>query len=120
MKTKILCLLAVALFATSCGVSTHMVGNSNVTETQVQLTQANFDVVKSVKGEAKASYVFGIGGLSKKALNANAVAEMNQNAGLEGSQVLINQTFENKICGLFPFFFTVKKVSHGQVIEFKK
>ncbi len=120
MKTKILSLLAVALFATSCGVSSHMVGNSNVTATQVQLTQANFDVVKSVEGEAKATYVLGIGGFSKKALSANAVAEMNKNAELEGSQVIINQTVDDKIYGVFPFFFTIKKTSHGQVIEFKK
>jgi hypothetical protein len=44
-------------------------------QTQVQLNKANFDVIKSIEGEATANYFLGIG-LSKENLIARAKKDM--------------------------------------------
>ena len=85
---------AVLLFA-SCGVTQDLTKNMNLNQTNVVLSQKNFHVVKNVEAETSATYVFGIGGMSQKALYNNAVAELTKKANLTGSQALINVTVKN-------------------------
>ncbi len=103
---------------TSCGISAHLTSNRNVTQTNVELAQKNYRVVGTVTGEAKAAYVFGIGGLSRRAIQGNAQAQMMKNANLSGSQAIINTTTEEKRRGLLPFYMKRVITSHGQIIEF--
>ena len=87
------------LFATGCGVSSYMTQNQNQNQTNVVLSDSNYKVVKTVEATVTNSYVFGIGGLSKKALMSNAVSELTKKANLTGSQALVNVTVQvqNKI-----------------------
>lgn len=110
--------LALGMMMTSCGVATYVTTNRNVTQSNVDLTQKNYRVVGIVQGEAEAKYVFGIGGLSKRAAQANATANMMKNAHLSGSQAIINTTIEEKILGCAPFYVKRRITSYGQVIEF--
>lgn len=57
-----------------CGASLPVTSNHNVHQTNVVLSQNNYDIVRHVEAEVSATYVFGIGGVSRKALKSNAVA----------------------------------------------
>ena len=82
------------------------------------LSKKNFKVIESVQGESEAIYIFGIGGLSKKALIAEAKANMLTNANIVGSsKAIINETVEI-IHSLFPFFRKYKVTVSGHVVEF--
>lgn len=122
MKKFILNLILVVsavLLLASCGVSQNMTSNTNLQQTNVVLSQNNYHVVKSVEAEVSSTYVFGIGGLSKRALHSNAVAELTKKANLTGSQALINVTVKSS--GKLIFFFGKTTFSaQGTVIEFDK
>ena len=110
---------AVVLLLASCGVSQNLTTNTNLNQTNVVLSQKNFHVVKTVEAEASATYVFGIGGLSKKALYTNAVAELTKKANLTGSQALVNVTVKNS--GKMIFFYNkITCHAEGTVVEFDK
>ncbi len=95
----LLCVLAIGFLATGCSTTAGYLGHS--IQTQVQLNQANFDIIKSVTGEAHASYFLGIGP-SKQDLFAQAKRDMISKAGLTGSQALVNITTDQKwSCFLF-------------------
>lgn len=61
-------------------------------QTQVRLQEKNFKVVGVVKGEWSATYVLGIGGLSKQSLMNSAISDMYEKANLTGSQTIVNIT----------------------------
>ena len=116
---KIIAIIALAagvLCAASCGMTNAT--SNNVNETKVVLSEANFNVVGQAYGEASATYIFGIGGLSKKALYANAIDEMTKNADLKGSQTLVNITTSTAIKN----FYVYNKITYtatATIIEFK-
>ena len=105
------------LFASGCGVSSYMTQNQNQNQTNVVLSDNNYKVVKTVEATITNSYVFGIGGLSKKALMSNAVSELTKKANLTGSQALVNVTVQvqNKIIRVWN---RKTVVAHGTVVEF--
>jgi len=110
--------IASAGLLTGCAVNGHLTANRNVMQTNVELSQKNFRVIGTVKGSASVTRVFGIGGLSPKAIRANAYAQMVENANLSGAQALTNVTTEIKNRGVPPFFWHSVVTTHGQVIEF--
>lgn len=101
-----------------CGQSFYPTQNHNLVTTNVNISEANFRVVGLVEGQAKASYVLGIGGLSGKALRSNAYADMVRNANLKGSQMIVNATIHQMHYGLPPFRWTQTVKYQGTVIEF--
>ena len=105
------------LFASGCGISSYMTQNQNQNQTNVVLSDNNYKVVKTVEATVENSYVFGIGGLSKKALMSNAVSELTKKANLTGSQALVNVTVQvqNKIILVWN---RKTVVAHGTVVEF--
>lgn len=109
--------VAAVLLLASCGVSQNLTTNTNLNQTNVVLSQKNFHVVKTVSAENSATYVFGIGGMSKKALYNNAVAELTKNANLTGSQALVNITVKNSAKTIL-FFSKFTYHAEGTVIEF--
>ncbi|RCW91326.1 hypothetical protein DFQ08_103154 [Winogradskyella arenosi] len=112
-----LLIVASTLF-TSCAAHYGLPQNYNQNTTEVVLTKNNFKVVKIVKGEASATYIFGIGGLSKNGLVAEAKAKMLQSAGMEGaSRTVVNEIVEVKSSG-FLFVNKYKVIVSGQIIEF--
>ena len=112
-------IFAVAMMLTGCGFTSNLSSNVNVVETSVVLSEANFNVVRNVSAEVASTYVFGIGGIGKKALKDVAVAELTEKANLVGSQALINVAVKSSIQN----YFIVNKVTFtatGTVIEFEK
>lgn len=115
--SRVVMAVAAVLLLASCGISENLTRNVNMNQTNVVLSQNNFHVVKTVEAEVSATYFLGIGGLSKKALRDNAIAELTKKANLTGSQALVNVTVKNNIKLLFivgKFTFHAE----GTVIEF--
>lgn len=71
----------------------------------------------TVSAEVHCTYVFGIGGLSNRALMSNAISKLTQKADLQGSQALINISVKthNK---LILVWSRRSMVAQGTVIEF--
>ena len=114
---KLLAIAALMFGLTSCGVTHHMVSNHNIAQTQLVLSCDNFRVVGDVEGRAAATYVFGIGGLSKRAVRENAIADMYRNAHLTGAQAVNNITTTVKV-RMYPFVVKYEYIASGQIIEF--
>ena len=110
--------ICAALLVTSCGLSSNMTSNANLNQTNVVLTKNNFKVVKSVEAETAQTYVFGIGGISKNALKANAIADLTKSAGLTGSQALVNITVRESVATIFGIYTKYIINAEGTVVEF--
>jgi hypothetical protein len=117
--TKIVMAVAAVILFASCGFSSNLTTNANLNQTNVVLSQNNFHVVKTVQAEVSATYLFGIGGLGKKALYNNAVADLTKKAELTGSQALVNVTVKSS-AKVFLFYANITYVAEGTVIEFDK
>ena len=88
-------------------------------QTEVQLNQANFDVIKSVTGEAEADYYFHIT-FDEESLITRAKQNMIKNAKLKGSQALVNFTTDVVITRFFFFIWMEKKVvMSAEVVQFR-
>ncbi|WP_299818103.1 DUF6567 family protein [uncultured Pontibacter sp.] len=84
------------------------------------LNSANFSYAKqSIKGESTATYVFGIGGMAKESLVANAKQQMLASNPLSANQALANVTVSYKsslYVGLL--YRTVTCTVTADVVEF--
>ena len=107
-----------AMLLTSCSSHFYAASNSNLSKTEVLLSQKNFRVIGEAEGVTTETYVFGIGGLSEKAVKANAVGEMFKSAKLSGTQTIVNINVKSAVCGLPPFYWKVTNVATGTIIEF--
>lgn len=117
MKKLLLTGFACLVLFTGCGISRSSTSNSNLSQTQVQLTKNNFRVIGTVYGESTQDYWFGIGGMSYKSLYETAISDMYNNANLTGSQVIINTNVSHK--NKFILIYTqAKAIATGTIIEF--
>ena len=110
--------VAATLSLTGCVGVANTVSN-NLTQTQVVLSDNNFKVVGQAYGEASATYICFIGGLSRKALYNNAVSEMTKNANLQGSQTLTNTTMHYSTQMITPFYVKVTCRASATIVQFK-
>ena len=108
--------MVAAIFASCAGINTTPYDH-NLHETKVILKEANYKIVGQVEGEWSATYVFGIGGLSKKALTNNAISEMYKNANLTGSQQIINVTTTTSM-EQWVVYTKKRAIARGYIIEF--
>lgn len=114
---KIALAALVAISLTGCGISSNLTSNMNNNVTNVTLSHKNYHVVKTVSTSVSGSYVFGIGGLSKRALRDNAVAQLTKEANLTGSQALINVSVKQST-KLILIYMGVTFTAEATVIEF--
>lgn len=115
---KIVVAVWIAVATTGCGTTMFNSVNSNTSLTNVELSRANYRIVKNVEGLSSATYIIAIGGLSRKAVRDNAVAEMIRNAKLTGSQALINVHVKNHVTTVLGIYTRFAVVATAQVIEF--
>jgi len=111
---------AVLVFVSGCGVHNALVTNTNNNVTNVELSSDNYRVIQKVSGEATATYVLGIGGLSKKTLVENAKSKMFQEADMEGKARAIVNIVTETYYKTFLGFYTERTVTvSGYVVEFE-
>ena len=96
------------------------------TNTQVVLSEANYKIITTVKGEATAHFIMGIGPFNNR-LYSRAKKDMLKNANLAGggnkSRALINLVTDTQyryIYFYFPFWFSKTIYVSADVIEFKE
>ncbi len=111
-------IIALFAFLTSCSTAFYNTQNNLNTETQINLSEANYKIIGQVVGSAKTTKVLGIGGLSRRAAEANAYADMVSNANLQRSQAIINISFSDKGKGLPPIVWIRTVTAKGYIIEF--
>ena len=115
---KLILFIGIAFLFSNCAFHKGLTTNSNIHSTEVVLSKKNFMVLENVSGEACATYVFGIGGLSQKALMQKARGRMIVNAHLVGgAKAIINETVDAKR-SFFPIVQINKVTVSGQVVEF--
>ena len=113
--------VAVAFSFTGCiGFSSLTATNHNLTQTQVVLSENNFQVVGQAYGEATATYICGFCAVSKKALRNNAIHEMTKNANLTGAQTLTNVTVSSSIHMITPLWMEVTYSATANIVQFIK
>ena len=120
-RIKQFTLLGLALIAINCGMApTGYIGHN--TDTQVILKEANYKVLGHVKGEASASFIFGLGP-SNSRLYSIARKQLHNEAQLSKSQksrALINLTTDISFKWIiYPFIYFTKTVTiSADVIQF--
>ena len=109
--------LAVVMF-TSC-IGTNSMTYNTLNQTEVILSQNNFNVVGTAEGSYTVHYVFGLGGSSKSAIRENAVQQMYKNANLRGSQTIINVSSSTSRRSILGIYVEKTVTAYGTIIEFK-
>ena len=105
----------------SCGVGYSIISNTNLNNTQVNLSSNNFKVVDKVSGSSEVSYVLIFGGLKEKQLFENAYSQMMTKANLAtGSRAVVNVLKEEHVGGFFPIYYKRYITVSANVIEFTK
>ena len=114
---KFIILTSIATSAMLCVSSCAGIQHLAVTNS-VNLESGNFRILRTVKGEANATYVFGIGGMSESARETNAMEEMRKNAKLGPNQAIAYVSLhESKSCILGIVIHKCTTVT-GTVVEF--
>ena len=119
MKKVVLFLaLSVSIALSSCGGSASVMGNTNVSQTNIELSKKNFNILSKVSGTSTNTYIMGIGGASNRALLEKAKNNMMTNANLSGSKAIINITYDKHYNGFVPFYSKVTVTASAYIVEF--
>ena len=110
--------IAVTTMLSGCGMTMFNAMNATGNQARVELADNNFKVIKEVKGHSSATYVFFIGGLSKRAARENAIADMFKSAKLTGSQTITNIYVQQHVTTVLGIYIRVSFAATGQVVEF--
>ena len=122
---KLLIIFSILLLVNNCGFMPEgYLGHS--TNTQVILSEANYKIINSVRGDATATFILGVGP-SNDRLYSRAKKDMLENANLAGggnkSRALINIATDEQIRFVWfyiPFWFSKTVYITADVIEFKE
>lgn len=108
-----------AISVSSCGIMSNSTANVNSVQTEVVLSQSSYEVVGTVTAKSSQTYVFGIGGMSKIALESNAVSQLSEKANLKGSQAIVNVATQIQLKMVTPIFIKRTVFARGTIVEFK-
>ena len=122
---KLLIIFSILLLVNNCGFMPEgYLGHS--TNTQVILSEANYKIINSIRGDATATFILGVGP-SNDRLYSRAKKDMLENANLAGggnkSRALINIATDEQIRFVWfyiPFWFSKTVYMSADVIEFKE
>ena len=111
----------VLLLLTSCG-GYNLTSYSNVdaVNTIVDLSNANYEILRIVEGSSEQVYVFGIGGLSKASLRDNAKADMYRKANLQSGEAIIYPSTTLSVVSYLGVVTKVRATSTGYKIRLYK
>ena len=86
------------------------------------LNQSNFSYVKKdIKGSSTATYIFGIGGMNRQAIAAEAKENLLKENPLKDNQALANITVNFKASSILGIIYqTTKCTITADIVEFKK
>ena len=114
--TKILGVLSLALLLSSCAAF-----HSGSMEGSASLSSANFVYVKqNVRGYSQATYIFGIGGLAKETLVADAKIDLLRSNSLSSNQALANVSVNFKTSVYLGIVTTLGCTITADIVEFRR
>jgi hypothetical protein len=105
-------IVVLAIMTSSCGMH-HGMGMSNAS-----LSENNFKMVRYAQGSVKTTKIFGLGGLAKNALVAEAKEQMMSSYPLQDGQALANMTVDFKTSIIF-FVITTKVTVTADIVQFQ-
>lgn len=108
------------LTASSCNVSREAASNLALQQTNVVLSRSNYRVIGQVEGKSKQFYFLGFGGISKNALEQNALSDMYDEAfeySKGRSTAVINVSVGYKT-GIYLICGERRAYARGTLIEF--
>ncbi len=105
---------------TSCNFNTTSYSNVDAVNTVVDLSNADYEILKTVEGFSKQTYVFGIGGLSQKSLVENAKADMYKNADLKNNEAIIYPSTTTSVSNYLGIVSIVRAHAFGYKIKINK
>lgn len=111
--SKLSIIACLFLIFSSCAVHTGLMADS------ASINSNNFRIVSHAKGDAEATYIFGIGGLDRSGLVAEAKEDLLEKYPLKENQIMANVTVDFK----FSFYFFVvksKALVTADIVEFKE
>ena len=114
-----LMLFCMSLMLSGCGFNTTSYSNIDAVNTVVDLSNANYEIIGTVEGISKQTYVFGIGGLSKKSLIENAKSDMYRNANLQANEAIIYPSTTTSVQS-YVVVDIVKATATGYKIKIKR
>lgn len=118
MKQVFVFLLSVTLLLPGCALHNGLTSNANLHTTEVELSEGNFKVIARVQGSSEATFIFGIGGLKRAAMIAEARSKMLESADIIGSsKAVINETVEVRHT-FFPIVRKYEVIVTAHIIEF--
>jgi hypothetical protein len=117
-KVMLFLALSVSIALASCGGSASVMGNTNVSQTNVELSKKNFNILGKIRGESTNINILGIGGASNTAILESAKNNMMSNANLSGSKAIINVTYDKHYNGFFPLYSKVTVTASAYIVEF--
>ena len=112
-QQKILIATLLCFAATGCAT----LSNLNAIDTGTAVSSANFHYVKSVKGEATSTYIFGLAGGNDA---GKAIAVTKAKANLQRNQALTNVAVVNTQSIILGIIIHVKTSVTADVIEFEE
>ena len=115
-----LMLFCMSLMLSGCGFNTTSYSNIDAVNTVVDLSNADYEIIETVTGESKQTYVFGIGGLSKRSLTENAKADMYKNANLTANEAIIYPSVTTSVASYLGIVTNIRAVASGYKIRFKR
>ena len=119
MKKNFYLLFALVMLA-GCNFNTTSYSNVDATNTVVDLSNADYEVIGTVEGNSEQSYVFGIGGLSQKSLIDNAKADMYRNANLQNNEAIIYPSTTTSVASYAGIYSVVRAHAFGYKIRIKR
>ena len=108
MKKSLVFVISLFLFQ-SC-ISLH---NGHIAPNSVSVSSDNFQIVKSISGEAKALYILGIGGATKEGLVREAKINMYDKYPPKPNEIITNIAVDNKQT----FFFGFLVMQHSVIVS---
>ncbi|NCU31895.1 MAG: hypothetical protein EOM23_02920 [Candidatus Moranbacteria bacterium] len=105
-------IVVLAIMTSSCAM------HSGIGMSNASLSENNFKMVRYAQGSVKTTKIFGLGGLAKNALVAEAKEQMMSNYPLQDGQALANMTVDFKTSIVF-FVITTKVTVTADIVQFQ-
>ena len=90
----------------------------NFFQSGFSINDSDFKIIRTEKGKAQATYVFGIGGNKHEGLILEAKQDLYSKCKLEKNQQITNITTDSRNANLYPFFIRHTITISADIIEF--
>lgn len=107
------------LSLSGCATLNNYVSHPDIDPGRLLASASGYKIVGYAEGHAKATYILGIGGMSDRSREANALMDMYENARLKSNQAIINVLSRRQDTFIvLPIYWRRQFVTSGTIIEY--